>query len=125
MKTGDVFYWETTKARGHEKRFKYQIFICNADWEEGYTFLFISSEGIEGDYKIENPPYSFLTKRESFVSCNSIVTYTDEELYKIGDKVGTLSKKHLMEIHQAVANSFIMERRHILRVCNALRAYCR
>lgn len=124
MIIGDVFYGETDKAIGHASRNKYQLFIREPNWEEGYVFLFISSNCIEGDYKIENPPYSFLTKSESFVSCGSIISYDETELYKAGTKVGAISKAHMIEIHSVIASSFLMEQRHIFLVCNAIRHGC-
>jgi hypothetical protein len=122
MKLGQVFYWETDKAKGHDKRFKYQVFICDDDWEAGYTFLFISSDDGGGDYRITNPPYKFFPKSESYVSCSSIVTYDEDELDQIGKAVGQLTAEHLKELHDAILSSFLMEQRYIKRVCNAIRA---
>ncbi len=41
MKTGDVFYWDTNKAKGHFLRKKYHIFICPVDWMNDNTFFYI------------------------------------------------------------------------------------
>jgi hypothetical protein len=122
MNLGEVFYWQTNKAQGHDQRFKYQLFICDEDWEDGYTFLFISSFDRGGDYRITNPPYTFLTKDESFVTVYSITCYSADELKNIGQPVGVISPEHLQELYQAVLNSDYMEGRHIKRVCNAIKA---
>lgn len=122
MKVGSVYKWVTTKAKGYDERTKYHVFICEGDWQDGHTFLFISSEDIDvgGDYQITKPPYDFLTKPISFISCSSIVTYTEEELAAMGDPIGQLSVEHLTELHQALANSDTMTAKHIKRCCNAI-----
>jgi hypothetical protein len=120
MKLGDVYYWETKKATGHKTRHKYHLFICTANWEDDHTFLFISSDGIEGDFRITNPPYGFLTKSESFISCSSIVTYKDDELEDMGPCKGHLSKEDLEKLFRYIADSDLMPRKHIRRICNAI-----
>ncbi len=122
MILGAVYKWETAKAKGHITRDKFHVFICEGDWEEGHTFLFISSDDFGGDYRLTNPPYEFLTKPESFVSCSSIVSYSEDELKLMGKPVGQLSKQHLIELHKAIANSDTMVGRHQKRCCNALMA---
>jgi hypothetical protein len=122
MNVGNIFYWVTDKAKGHETRAKYHLYICEGDWEEDNTFLFISKADYGGDYKIKKADYPFFELAESFVSCGSIVTYSDDRLKEFDQKpLGTLSKKHLGELYQAVLNSDTMEGRHIKRVCNALK----
>lgn len=80
MKVGEIFKWTTTKAIGHKLRPKYHLFIKCGDWREYNVFLFISSSDYGGDYKITNPPYTCLPNSYSYVSCGSIITYTDTEL---------------------------------------------
>jgi hypothetical protein len=120
MKAGDVFYWETDKATGHDRRHKYHLYICEPDWPDEHTFLFISSNDNGGDYRITKPPYDFLKKPESFVSCSSIVCYSEAELTKVGKPVGQLTPEHLMELHAAVTGSDFMEGRHMKKICNAI-----
>lgn len=121
MKLGEIYYWTTDKALGHDKRPKYHVFICPEDGMDGNTFLFISKSDYGGDYKILKIDYSFLTFECSFISCGSIVCYTDEELKGYTIKaVGQLSRDHLIGLRSSILNSDTMEQRHILRVGNAL-----
>lgn len=120
MNLGEVFYWDTNKATGHASRFKYHVFICEADWQDGHTFLFINSSDYGGDYKITNPPYSFLTKPESYISCSGLVMYNNSELISAGPPIGKITDAHLQELNSSISGSFIMERRYIVKVCNAL-----
>ena len=80
MKTGEIFIWETKKAKGHDLRSKYHIFICPVDWQEGNTFLFICSDNYFGDFKITQEDWVKMPKPESFISLRSPAFYTDEEL---------------------------------------------
>jgi hypothetical protein len=57
MQLGEVYCWETDKAIGHEKRKKYQVFICLEDGE--HVFLFINSADWYNDYKITKANYDF------------------------------------------------------------------
>ena len=124
MNTGETFFWETTKAKGYKLRPKYHIFICRTD-SSNNVFLFISKDGRDGDYKITKPPYSFLLLPESFISCSSVVRYTDAQLKTASPlPEGSLSKEHLLELFFQIANSFTMEAGHIKLVCEALSAVC-
>ncbi len=80
MKTGDVYYWDTDKAKGHASRWKYHIFICEMNWEFDTTFLFICSDNYPGAFRIWKSDCVFLPKEESFISCSGPVQYTDTEL---------------------------------------------
>jgi hypothetical protein len=123
MQLGAIYVWDTNKALGHDSRKKYHVFICPGDWREGHTFLFISKSDYGGDFAITNLEYKFLPLPVSFISCTSIVCYTDQELADCKSKlVGQLSAAHLQALFNAVQGSEIMEQRHILRVCNALKA---
>jgi hypothetical protein len=122
MNVGEIFYWVTDQAKGHESRPKYHLYICEGDWEEDNTFLFISKADYGGDYKIKKADYPFFELDESYISCGSIVTYSDDRLSKFDQKpLGKLSKQHLGELHQAILDSDTMEGRLIKRVCNAIR----
>jgi hypothetical protein len=120
MKAGEVYYWETQKAQGHEKRFKYHVYICGPDWNHDHIFLFISSDDFGGDYRITNPPCTFLTKSESFVSCGGVVEYEDDELPGPSEKVGELPLAEIKKLYQAILNSHTMEKRYINLICNTL-----
>jgi hypothetical protein len=122
MKLGEVFYWTTDQAIGFAARPKYHLYVCPSDGMEDNTFLFISKADYGGDYKILKKDYGFFDLDESFVSCGSIVTYSDARVARFDpNPVGTLSDLHLRELYNAVLSSEIMEGRHIKRVCNALK----
>jgi hypothetical protein len=121
MNVGDIFVWDTNKAKGHDSRKKMHVFICVGDWSEDNTFLFISSIDYEGDFPISASDYEFLT-HDSFVACHSQVTYSDEYLAKCSPAlVGRLLPKDIGALHDTVAASEKMEGQHILRICAALR----
>ena len=122
MKTGDIFFWETDQAIGHPRRNKYHVYICAADWRtQSHTFLFISSADYGGDYKILRTDYPFLQREESYISCNGIVSYTDDELQyaKVVHK-GKIRDTHLRELREAIASSDTMEQWQINLVCKFL-----
>ena len=120
MKIGEIYVWATQKAKGHDERTKYHVFICESDWQNGNIFLFISSIDYGGDLEIAG--YDFLPNDASFVSCTAIVDYSDDELNNVYEptRVGSLTNKDLARLFDAVARSDIMVGRHIRRVCNAL-----
>lgn len=120
---GDVYFWNTDKAEGHEWRWKYHVYLGIADWpDEGRVFLFINKSDYGGDYRIEQSDYDFLTLEHSFISCGSRVIYTDDELKSAApQRKGCILKAHLQQLYNAVAGSETMERRHIKQVCALLR----
>jgi hypothetical protein len=122
MNVGDVFVWETTKAKGHDSRPKLHVFICPGDWEIDNVFLFISSINYEGDFLLKASDYTFL-RYDSYVACHSIVAYSDDDLTQCAPTpLGRLLLKDVSALHAAIAASQIMEVRHIHRICAALRA---
>lgn len=125
MKCGDIFLFNTEKAKGHPTRLKFHLFVCEGDWStDGSVFLFVSSENFYKDYRILNPPYVFLTKPDSFVACGNIVSYSDGELAKAGAQiVGRIADEHLAELADAIADSDTMEAGHIRLVVGAIRAH--
>lgn len=123
MRLGDVFYWESDQAAGHNRRNKYHVYICEGNWKhQGHIFLFISKSNAIRGYRITNPPYSFLRLPESYVSCNSIVAYDDVSPSRIGHCLGALAKEHLRELRAAVAQSDVMEIDAAKLVCDAIDA---
>jgi len=123
MKVGDVYLFETDKALGFDSRKKYHVFICAGDWLVDHTFLFLSKADYGGDFAITRETYPFLTLDVSFISCGSIVTYSDDELVASAPRrVGRLTQADVRALHDAIAASQTMEGRHILRLCKALRA---
>ena len=126
MRTGEIYYWNTTKARGHDLRQKYHIFICDSDWQEDNTFLFISTQEYFKDFKITRSDWVEMPKEESFVGCASPAFYTDAELqlYKI-ERSGTLTVECMRRLALHVQNSETLERRYISRITNALHEACK
>ena len=121
MNVGDIFVWETDRAIGYVSRTKYHIFVCEADWRFDNTFLFINSKDYGRDFSVRRAVYSFLSY-DSFVSCGSVVSYSDDELNSISPTpIGRLSIDDIRALHDAIAASEKMEARQIKRICNALR----
>ena len=125
MKTGEIFYWVTDKAKGHLSRPKYHIFICESDWKEDNTFLFISSDDYFKDFRITKADWADMPKEESFIG-GSPVFYSDLELRT--DTIspsGILTTKCMRRLALHVQDSEVMERRHISRVVAALHVACK
>jgi hypothetical protein len=74
------------------------------------------------DYRILKSSYSFLSY-DCFIGCNTIVTYTDDELSNAKPQlVGQLTVRDMKELRNAIIGAETMERRHLNRVCAALAA---
>ena len=125
MRTGDVLYWVTDKAAGHDLRPKYHIFICESDWKEDNTFLFISSNDYFKDFRITKADWPNMPKEESFIG-GSPIFYSDLELssYAISPS-GRLTTRCMQRLALHVQDSEVMERRYISRVIAALHTACK
>jgi hypothetical protein len=124
MKTGDVFEWVTTKARGHQVRTKWHVYICASDWADDELFLYICSDNYLGDFEIQRSECNFLQKNTSYISCRAPIFYTDDELAAFKPrKIGVLSPPVLRRLHGHVAASITLEQRYILKIGNALRPF--
>lgn len=124
MKTGEIYYWVTDKARGYVSRPKYHVFICEEDWQYGYTFLFINSDNYGEDFQITNAECAFLPKAVSYISCSEPVFYDAHELKTVKPELkGALPADCIKRLWEHVAASNVLERRYITRVCNALRPF--
>jgi hypothetical protein len=122
MNFGEVYIWETTQAQGHDLRKKYHIYLCAADWREGHTFLFISKSDYGGDHKITKAECPFLPLEVSYISCSSLVFYTDDKLASFSKTpVGKLSKELLKKLYNSIHASETMVGWQISRACNALK----
>lgn len=61
MKTGDIYQWRTKKARGHDSRKKYHVFVINH--KNKNVFLFINSVNYFGEgFELKKENYSFFSK---------------------------------------------------------------
>lgn len=125
MKTGDIFYWNTGKAKGYESRQKYHVFICESDWKEDNTFLFISSNDYFKDFRITKRDWAKMPKEESFIGCNPVF-YSDEELrrYSIA-QIGSLTLACMQRLALHVQDSEVMETRYIAHIAAALHHACK
>jgi len=122
MKLGQVFYWVTEKAKGHDTRPKFHIFICAADGWDEHTFLLINKSPWGDEIQIPKAEYDFLDY-DSYIGCNGVVSYSDSELKAFDQNpVGEISKKHLQELFNLLADPEVMERKQANRLCNALKA---
>lgn len=125
MRLGDIFLWNTDQAAGHASRDKYHVYICEADWRAGHTFLFVSKADYGCDYAILKVDYPFFPLEKSFVSCASIIHYGDIELAAFPQEpLGRLSKKHLRELSAAIMDGGAMVEWEMQRVCNAISQGC-
>lgn len=128
MNTGDVYYWETAKAKGHETRRKYHIYICDADWADDVTFMFICSISYTGDFAITKDECPFLKNDESYISCSAPVLYTETEIKSLSvkmQKVGSLPKSTLRRLLNHILDSETLERQYIKRISEAIAAALR
>ena len=122
MNLGDVFYWTTSKAKGHDLRPKYHIYVCPADGWDDHTFLLINKVTWGNDLKVTKAECGFLDY-DSYIGCNGVVTYTDMELaFFEQEPVGQLSKAHLKALFNMLADPLVMEKMQAKRICNALKA---
>lgn len=120
MNIGDVFYWVTDQAVGHDSRPKYHVYVCPSDWVDGHTFMFINKGMYGEDYKLLKSDYGFL-EYDSYVSCSGLASYDDATLTTFDPTVkGTLSKAHLSELVALVDASRIMERLQKRRISSSL-----
>lgn len=122
MNVGEIYYFISTQAAGHNLRPKYHIYIGELGWRlDGQAFLFINRNNFDNDYPLKKSDYGFFTEDVSFVS--GLVSYSASELAAANPaKKGALSKQHLKELHDAIAASNTLEGYLINLVCNALRA---
>jgi hypothetical protein len=122
MKLGDVFYWITEKAIGHDSRAKYHIYICDADAWNDNTFLLINKSPWGDELKITKVDYPFLDY-DSYIGCNGVVTYTDTELAALDkNPVGQIRREDLKALFNILADPLAMEAKQAKRLCNALKA---
>jgi hypothetical protein len=122
MNVGEIYYFISTQAAGHNLRPKYHIYLGELGWRlDGQAFLFINKNNFDNDYPLKKSDYDFFPLEVSFVS--GVVSYSASELAAANPvKKGVLSKKHLQGLHDAIAASNTMEGYAINLVCKALRA---
>ena len=85
--------------------------------------MFISKADYGGDFKITKLDCPFLDLDVNYISCSSLVFYSDEKLASFAKKpVGRLSSDQLKKLYNALLASDTMEVWQISRACNALKA---
>ena len=119
MNLGEIYLWETDRAQGHEKRFKYHIFICN-DEDGNHVFVYINSVEWHMDCKILKANYDFL-EYDSFIGCNAVETFTPKLLAGFKPKLlGQLSAADMKSLRDAIIGAETMPTQDANRVCKAL-----
>jgi hypothetical protein len=120
MNLGEVYQWETYKAQGKHAHKKFHIFVCPTCDVHDNLFLYINTMEWYKDYKLLSANYGFLTY-DSFVGCNSVVSYTDAELVTAAPAlVGRIENKHLKELRDVIIAAETMPQIDATRVCGAL-----
>jgi len=121
MKTGEIYCWDTDKAKSHAQRRKYHIFIGTADWQDDNTFMFICSSTYFSDFEITKADWKEMPKDGSAISCSYPAFYSDAELtgYKIS-LVGKLTVECMKRLARHVQDSETLEGRHIRKIVAAL-----
>lgn len=123
MLVGEIYFWDTNKAKGRDSRDKYHLYIGECQWEDGHAFLFINKADYGGDFPLLKKDYSFFRLDVSYTSLSGIVSYTDKELQDFSPQLkGRLTKAHMQDLFNAVAGCRTMVNREILLVGNALKA---
>lgn len=123
MKTGEIYKWTTDKARGHENRPKYHLFIGKNEKKQN-IFLFISSINYFNEgFELLNTDYPFFSKASSYIGCTSVVYYYDNEIDHLTDDdcLGVLTDAHLNALHMHISKSEVMEQRLIDFICAELK----
>lgn len=117
------FFIGILKAIGYESRNKYHVYICEENWQFPNTFLFISKANYSNDFLICKADYPFLPLPQSFIGCEQPVMYTDDELAQLAQRpIGNLIAPHYDELANHLLGCDVMEKRHIDRICKALRS---
>src|SRR5437868_5127068 len=101
MIVGEVYFFISNRARGHDTRAKYHVYVGEGNWrEQGHAFLFINSSNITGDaYEINQENYAFLTLPVSYI--DGLICYEADYLRDCNPvRVGKISDAHLGEIYR-------------------------
>lgn len=116
MAVGEVFFFVTDQATGHDRRDKYHILIdvCDGPPQE-YVFMFISSDDYGNDFPITVKDCPVLGY-DSFVSCGKLVRYDYNELMslKIKPSKVTLKPEFLKSLHDHLNGHEVLSGREII-----------
>jgi hypothetical protein len=123
MNIGEVYFWVTDQAKGHDIRPKFHIYVCPADWVDDHTFLFINKGMYGDDYKLLQADYPAMLSFDSYVSSNGIAAYDDATIKTFDLTVkGAITRAHLKELMLVLDGSKTLERQQKRRICAALNA---
>src|SRR5712671_1955501 len=104
MLVGEIYYWDTNKAAGHDSRFKYHLYIGESARDDGHAFLFINKADYGGDFALSKNDYSLFPLGTSYIGLGNIVCYSDQELADAAPELkGRLTAAHMKELFNAVA----------------------
>lgn len=65
MQVGEIYFWDTNKAKGHDSRDKYHLYIGECQWEDGHAFLFINKANYGGDFPLAKKDYEFFRSKQA------------------------------------------------------------
>jgi hypothetical protein len=80
MVVGEIYLWDTNKAKGHDSRDKYHLYVAESQWDDGHAFLFINKTDYGGDFALSKTDYPFFPLATSYISLSGIIPYSDVEL---------------------------------------------
>ena len=126
MIVGEIYYFGTDQAVGHDWRNKYHVYLCEGDWsQQGYAFLFINKSNSYGDgYELRKADYGFFPLPYSYVRCGNLVFYSQEDLDEVQPQLlGRLTDAHLGELCRIIEASETMPGRQIALACAALHRF--
>ncbi|MCX7313463.1 MAG: hypothetical protein NTV56_17450 [Alphaproteobacteria bacterium] len=122
MLVGEIHIWSTDKAKGHDSRNKYHLYIGECAWEDGHAFLFINSGKYGSDFELLKLDYLFFPLEKNYISLTGIIPYSDRELESMAPVLkGRLTNQHMKDLFNAVADCKTMPNREVLLVGNALK----
>ena len=127
MAIGDIYFFQSDRARGHAQRNKYHIEVCEGDWRDDgdCVFLFINkSNAYDDGFEIRKANgYAFLQLDISFIACSSPISYEDDYLQNhAGNPVGRIRNEDIQLLIDHIQASRVMEEHYIKRIVEALAA---
>ncbi len=122
MKTGEIYKWQTSKARGHDKRYKYHVFIGKDAQNGNVTLLINSANYFNEGFELRKSDYPFFSNEASYIGCTSSVNYSDKEIQAIPEESykGTLNTEHFKQLREHISKSEVLELRFIDFICGKL-----
>ena len=122
MIIGGIYKWATQRARGHQSREKYHIFISETSSSRN-VFLFVNSINYYDEgFELKNNDYPCFPKASSFIGCTSVVIYNNSEISHLSDNdcLAVLSDTHKQALANHISQSEVMEQRHINLIFSSL-----